>query len=311
MNKQKLIAIALLPLMAFLHFGCSLANDGYPPVEVVSKIDEPDLLKQAQKGIVTLAYGPHLERGANLLDFRLPSNGKSPYPLIVYVHGGGWSSGDKYPFPSVLLHSDGYATASINYRLTGQAKFPAQIIDCKQAIAWLRSNAATLHIDPERIGVWGASAGGHLVALLGTTGDARSPAWAQAAAGTSNKVQAVCDWCGPANLLTIESQSPPDRNLMASITSLLGSPVTQAPELAQEASPVTYAHDGCPPFLIMHGDRDWLVPTAQSKELLAALKEKTADCTLEVVKGGHNFYTAENEYRVRKFFDGALKTKLR
>jgi acetyl esterase/lipase len=248
--------------------------------------------------------------GAHLLDLRLPVTGKPPYPLIIYIHGGGWTSGDKSMFPTVLLHAHGYATASINYRLSPKDKFPAQIVDCKAAVGWLRSHASSLNLDPNRIGVWGASAGGHLAALLGTTGDARAPAWAAPSAGSSNRVDAVCDWCGPTDLITIVSQGGLKNRIIHAVSSLLGAHPWLRPDLAKEASPITYVHKGCPPFLIMHGDQDPLVPPGQSKQLTDALKAHGVDCSWQLIPGAsHNFYSIENEKKVMQFFDRTLKNK--
>jgi acetyl esterase/lipase len=258
--------------------------------------------------MVTLAYDEHHIDYPHLLDFCLPLTGEPPFPLVVYVHGGGWHAGDKSQFPSALLRNAGYATASINYRLSREAPFPAQILDCKQAVAFLRANAKTLGIDPTHIGAWGGSAGGHLVALLGTTGDAKSPSWATTP-GISNSVAAVCDWCGPSDLLSVQAQSSPRRKLSQPVVELLGGTPSERPELAKEASPVTFAHKGCPPFLIMHGTSDDVVPIEQSRELSDALKAKGVDCTYEEVDGDHNFDTIENELRVTRFFDLYLKNQ--
>jgi acetyl esterase/lipase len=298
---------AVIPLMLVILPGCShnIDQESVPVTSISSPLDA-DVVKRAQAGVVTFAYGPERDAEANLLDFRLPTTGKPPYPLIIYIHGGAWLSGDKNAFPSFKLLQGGYATASINYRLTDKAIFPAQIEDCKRAVAWLRSNASLLKVDPNRFGVWGASAGGHLVALLGTTNDAKSPPWATPP-GTSARVQAVCDWCGPSDLLTMAEQSDPRHNVMGAVAKLLGGPPSERQGLAKEASPTTYATKGCPPFLIMHGDKDDLVPILQSKELCDALKKKGADCTFETVDGPHNFYTLEREVRVRQFFDRTFK----
>jgi len=260
---------------------------------------------------LNLRYGPHLANCGNLLDLCLPSLGNPPYPLIVCIHGGGWTAGDKSDCFTGELLASGYATASVNYRLTSFSKFPAQIEDCKTAVSWLRSHAASLNIDPERIGVWGASAGGHLAALLGTTGDIIHPAWAAPKPGClSNKVEAVCDWCGPSDLLTIADQVRRQNEIVRPVCRLLGTAPWLDPDLARQASPVTYAHKGCPPFLIMHGSADPIVPSAQSKELSDCLIKQGVDCTFELIPGGsHNFYNTENARKMVSFFDRTLKKK--
>ncbi len=213
-------------------------------------------------------------------------------------------------FPDNSLLANGYATASINYTLSGQGKFPAAIKDCKTAIAWLHTNGRSINLDPDRIAVWGGSAGGHLAALLGTTGDATAPPWAAPAPGTSNKVAAVCDWCGPANLATIDQQATPNNKITMSVMSFLGAHPLRRPDLAKEASPNIYAHKGCPPFFIVHGDQDLVVPAAQSIELSEDLKKQGVDCTLKIIPGGtHAFYSTAMEKEVIDFFDRTLKIK--
>src|SRR5437868_4772034 len=134
----------------------------------------------------------------NKLDLFVPESADGPLPLIIWVHGGGWQAGSKDGCPPLRGgHTQrGYAVASINYRLSGHAPFPAQIEDCKAAIRWLRAHAKEYNLDPKRFGVWGSSAGGHLVALLGTSGDVKEFD-VGANLDQSSRVQAVCDYFGP------------------------------------------------------------------------------------------------------------------
>lgn len=224
-----------------------------------------------------------------LLDLYLPRNPVRAVPIILYVHGGGWSGLDKgwCPYPMRLLEQD-YAVASINYRLIHQAIFPAQLHDCKAAVRWLRAHAAEYGLDGEHIGAWGDSAGGHLVALLGVTagraeleGDSGTP-------GVSSQVQAVCDWYGPADLTRMHGPlSPFDENDENSIIArLIGGSVARNPDKARAASPTSYAHKDAAPFLIMHGDHDTIVPLSQSIYLYEALLAAGADVRLHVVHGG-------------------------
>jgi acetyl esterase/lipase len=205
--------------------------------------------------------------------------------------------------------SKGFAAASINYRLSQHAKFPAQIDDCKAAIRWLRAHAKHYQLDPNHIGVMDESAGGHLVALLGTTGgkefDAPGPNAKQ-----SDQVQAVCDWFGPTDFL--HWGAPLTGKVEEVVTQLLGGPALTNKEKAAQASPITYVAKGDPPFLIMHGDQDPLVPLAQSEEFADALKKAGVEVTLRVLKGaGHGgpaFTSPENRQLIEEFFVKHLKT---
>ena len=152
----------------------------------------------APPGVKALRDLPYVENGheRQKLDLYLPEKATGPLPVVVWIHGGGWQAGNKDHCRALPFVSKGFAAASINYRLSQHAKFPAQIDDCKAAIRWLRAHASQYQLDPNHIGVWGESAGGHLVALLGTTGGKEfSPPGPNAK--QSDKVQAVCDWYGP------------------------------------------------------------------------------------------------------------------
>jgi acetyl esterase/lipase len=210
-------------------------------------------------------------------------------------------------FPAFLLPTKGYAVASINYRLSEDAVFPAQIDDCRAAIDWLISKSKLYGLDQSRIGVWGGSAGAHLAALLGL-------GYGENTTSTNNrKVKAVCDWCGPTDLTTICHQYPDgascDEGKMRSmITRLLGMAPEDCPHLARQASPSTYIDSSAPPFLIMHGDKDPTVPLVQSKIFSQRLIARGVDCSFVVVHGGkHDFYSFEMEKQVVQFFDKSLK----
>jgi len=138
------------------------------------------------------------------LDLYLPSNPIRSVPLIIYIHGGGWRGLDKSwcPYPMRFLTLE-YAVASINYRLAPDATFPAQLHDCKAAVRWLRAHAEDFHFLGDRIGVWGDSAGGHLAAMLGVTGKRPELEGNCGTPGVSSQVQAVCDWFGPTDLVSI------------------------------------------------------------------------------------------------------------
>lgn len=223
------------------------------------------------------------------LDLYLPE-GEGPFPLIIWVHGGAWLAGDKANPPALRYLAQGYAVASINYRLSQHAPFPAQIEDCKAAVRWLRANAAIHRIDSERFAAWGPSAGGHLVALLGTTGDT-----AQFDVGEhleqSSAVQAVVDWFGPTDFLQMNPQAGDlgamDHDAADSPESrLIGGPIRDNPDKVLRASPLHYVNHGDAPFLIVHGDRDPLVAHGQSGLLEAALKQAHVPVEFYTVEGG-------------------------
>jgi acetyl esterase/lipase len=239
-------------------------------------------------------------------------------PLIVFIHGGGWIGGNKDHCPAVNFCKDGFVVASINYRLSSEAPFPAQIEDCKAAIRWLRAHAKNYNIDVNRVGVWGASAGGHLAALVGTTGDIKDFDKGDNL-DQSSAVQAVCDWYGPTDLLQMIPQAEAAHSPEAKsykdphsiLAKFLGGLPDAKPQVAKAANPITYISKSDPPFLIMHGDQDQLVPLGQSLLLLDGLKAAGIDATLEVVKGrGHgdlNVNGLDATNRVRQFFIDRLK----
>lgn len=248
------------------------------------------------------------------LDLYVPAKGAG-FPLVVWVHGGAWLAGNKDNTKATWLLDQGYAVASINYRLSLHAQFPAQIEDCKAAIRWLRINAARYGYDPERIGVWGASAGGHLVALLGVTGDTKefdtggNP-------GVSSRVQAVCDFFGPTDFSKMDQQTTmPGRSRHDAPDSpeskLIGGPIQENREKVARANPITYVSTGDAPFLILHGDKDNTVPAGQSDLLYEALKKAEVETIYLVIKGaGHGgpaFEAQEMRALVTAFFDKHLK----
>ncbi len=206
----------------------------------------------------------------------------------------------------------GYFCATIEYRLSGEAPWPAQIEDCKCAIRFLRAKADEYGLDPKRIGVWGSSAGGHLVAMLGTAGDQKQFEGKGGWPDQSSRVQAVCDWFGPADLTWAIPREGQGGRAGASnaVVALLGGPGPDLMEKARRASPITYVTPDDPPFLIMHGDQDRLVPISQSEKLRDALKEAKVEVKYQVVEGaGHGFGGPKEVKAVMEFFDANLKAK--
>jgi acetyl esterase/lipase len=235
-------------------------------------------------------------------------------PLIVWIHGGAWLAGNKDRPNGTALLKEGFALASINYRLSKEAIFPAQIEDCKAAIRFLRAKAGEYGVDPARIGVFGSSAGGHLVALLGVAADKKD--WEVGEhLNQSSQVQAVCDWFGPTNISTMGAQSRSDSRLDHDApdspeSKLIGATVPDAPEKAKAASPLTYVTADDTQMLIIHGDVDPVVPVQQSETFHAALEKAGVKSKLHIVKGGghgQGFQVPEVQQAVREFFVGALK----
>jgi acetyl esterase/lipase len=228
-----------------------------------------------------------------LLDLFLPEKGQKPLPLLIWIHGGAWMSGSKDdPSPALRFTADGYAVAQVGYRLSQEAKFPAQIHDCKAAVRWLRANAQKYNLDPNRFAAWGGSAGGHLVTLLGTSGGVAGLEGHVNDLKESSRVQAVVDWFGPTDFLQIgNAESDLQHNAPDSPESkLIGRAVLENKDKAAKASPISYVSKEAPPFLIMHGDRDRTVPFNQSELLYAALKKAGVDVTFVPMKGaGHGF----------------------
>jgi acetyl esterase/lipase len=224
---------------------------------------------------------PYVTNGheRQVLDLYLPKEGAGPFPLVIWIHGGAWKAGNKDGCPPLRggYVQQGYAVASLNYRLSQHAIFPAQIEDCKAAIRWLRAHAAEYGIDPDHFGVIGSSAGGHLSALVGTSGDV-----AKFDVGEnldqSSRVQAVGDYYGPTDFVQMDANALKGTRLIhdepqSPESLVIGGPI-QAPENAakvQAANPVAYVTKDDPPFVIVHGDQDPAVPHHQSELLHAKL----------------------------------------
>jgi acetyl esterase/lipase len=252
---------------------------------------QPSLPPGTQK-LKDLEYGQASGRAMHL-DLYLPQKADKPLPLIIWIHGGAWMAGSKdAPSPALRFVKDGYAVAQVGYRLSQEAKFPAQVHDCKAAVRWLRANAEKYNLDPNKFVAWGASAGGHLVALLGVTGGAAELEGTVNDLKQSSRVQAVIDWFGPTDFLHIgEPESDLKHNASDSPESkLIGGPVLENKDKAAKASPITYVSKDAPPFLIMHGDKDRTVPLDQSERLHQALAKAGVDAKFVRMKdAGHGF----------------------
>jgi acetyl esterase/lipase len=243
------------------------------------------------------------------LDLYLPEKSDSPSPFIVWIHGGAWRKGSKDRCPFAWMTEHAYAVASVQYRLTDKASFPAQIHDCKGAIRWLRAHADDYGYNAEKVGVAGISAGGHLVALLGTSGDVKE---LEGDVGgnleQSSRVQAVLDMCGPSDFLlrlknNPKAVNPPD----SPVAQLLGGPASERQDAAQLASPAHHVSKDDPPLLIYHGTKDPLVSPSQSEHLRTLYLKADLEVTLELIRnGGHvpkEFWDKTRREMALKFFD--------
>jgi acetyl esterase/lipase len=253
------------------------------------------------------------------LDIYVPS-GSGPFPLVIDVHGGGFMMGDKSnPALADQLLAAGYAVASINYRLSGEALAPAQIEDAKAAVRFLRANADKYNLDPNRFAAFGQSAGGNLVALLGTSCGVDAIEGASLGnAGVSSCVQAVVDWFGPIDFLQMDQQfagssCPVTHDAADSPESkLVGAPIQTVPDKVKVMNPITYIDGNEPAFLIQRGSADCNVPPQQSQLLYDALVAKNgpASATITLLEGaghgGAQFETAENVKLVLDFLSKAL-----
>jgi len=225
------------------------------------------------------------------LDLYQPRPRDYPLPLVVFVHGGGFGGGDgrhngtfeDFPGALAALAAQGYVVASVNYRLSGEARFPAALLDVKAAIRWLKSHAAA---DATRVAVWGAGSGGQLAALAGVScGVPALTASDIPADAPSDCVQAVIDWYGPTDIRTAASATGFNATDSDLGTFLGCEPAACPPGLAKLASPLSYVSATSPSFLIAHGGDDPVVPVAQSQALAAALKEKGVPAELVVYPG--------------------------
>jgi acetyl esterase/lipase len=245
------------------------------------------------------------------LDLYLPAS-EEPTPLIVWVHGGAWLGGSKDRTPAARIVDDGYAVASINYRLSQHAIFPAQIEDCKAAVRWLRAHAAEYNLDADKFAAWGASAGGHLAALLGTTGGIEKFDVGENL-GVSSRVQAVVDEYGPTDFLQMDAHRLPDGMKHGGANSpegrLVGGAIEENKEKVAAANPIAYVDAGDAPMLIVHGDKDPLVPHYQSVLLEAALKEAGVPVTFYTVEGGGHggFKDPQVPLLITEFLERQLK----
>ena len=236
------------------------------------------------------------------LDLWVPES-PAPAPLVVWIHGGGWMMGDRRYLPETLrpnqvfdeLLAAGLAVATIDYRHALEAPFPAQLHDAKAAVRWLRAFADELGISTDRIGVMGESAGGHLAAMVGLTAHRPDLEGTHGIVGPSSAVDVVVDWYGPADFSTMPRMQPPPHIAAKLEPAMLVPPEDQLTRGLEGAAladvnPITHVTSEAPPFLLVHGTADWLVPYAQSEQLHAALTEAGVDCELVPVENAQHIF---------------------
>ena len=272
---------------------------------------------------IDIAYANQSQ--AQKVDIYLPEEGDGPYPVILSIHGGAFKSGDKGDGQvNAMLEGlkRGYAVVSVNYRLSGEAIWPAQIQDVKAAIRWIRANSKQYKLNSGKIATWGGSAGGHLSAMAGTSGNVKElEDLSQGNADQSSRVQAVVDWFGPTDFLKMDEQAKESKVANPQVHSIPDSPESQligknlqdAPDLVKAANPETYISKDDPPFFIQHGLNDPLVPYPQSVNFAKKLEQTLGKekVTLELIPGtghgGPNFQTKENIDKVFVFLNKHLK----
>ena len=281
----------------------SVATAPRPKTTTRATTPAPRGVRAGEQTLVDLAYASGSE--AQKLDLYLPARTGTAVPLVILIHGGAFVGGDKGDDAeqAEALRGKGFAVASLNYRLSGEAQFPAGVRDVKAAVRWLRAHAASHGLHPDRFAAWGTSAGGYLATMLGVTGDQRTTLddASLGNAKVSSAVQLVVDLYGPGDFLSMDAQAadpggcadgPQVHDAGDSPESQwLGAPVQSVPALAATSNPMRYLAKAAhlPPFVVAHGNRDCLVPYGQSLQLVAALKKAGASVSFTLVDGaGHS-----------------------
>lgn len=258
---------------------------GCQPGEEVDQL--PDISLTAVELIRDVEYGRVGDRPLLLDIYRPITPIVSPMPAVIWIHGGGWRAGGKFPSRVESLARHGFFGISIEYRLSGEAQFPAAVEDCKCAVRWLRANAQKYNVDPDRIGVWGSSAGGHLSMMVacadGLEGDGGWPEY-------SSRVRAACAYFGPSDFISWYELYESGLSRDTAPIQFLGGTMEEKPEAYWLASPVNHVSADDPPLLLVHGDLDPVVPFEQSEIMCQAYLEAGLEVTLVMVSGaGHGF----------------------
>ena len=288
--------LALL-VIAVACSGTSAAPEAAPPPAVRTPSPQP--------GVVPTHRDLTYADGARTLDLYLPKQG-TPAPVVIWLHGGSWVGGDKTPVAPVLLglRDQGFAVAAVNYRLIGLSAFPAQLQDVKGSIRWLRAHASEYNLDPARIYLVGFSAGGHIASLAGlTSGEASLEGEVGGSLDQSSAVGGVVTYAGPSDIARLAGECSGCEVSPQFLA--LGCSFLLCGERGRAASPLNYVKPGAPPFLLLHGDADRLVPVEQSRLLDAALRAAGVSSRLIVVPGAeHGLLDANAAAATREFLTG-------
>jgi acetyl esterase/lipase len=264
---------------------------------------------------------------AQQLDIYWPAEGNGPFPVILSIHGGAFMAGDKRDLqvnPMLEGLKRGYAVVSINYRMSGEAKFPALVQDAKAAVRWVRANAVEYQFNPEKIAAWGASAGGYLSLMVAVSTDVLE--LEDLSLGNpeqSCELQAVVDWFGPTDFLKMDEQlaelglAPSKAESHSAADSpeslLLGRKITEIPDLVRTANPETYISPAVPPCFIQHGTKDETVPYPQSANFATKAsavlgnEKVTLELIPDALHADSRFESPENVKKVLGFLDQHLK----
>jgi len=249
-----------------------------------------------------LAYGKVADTELNL-DLAMPKTGAGPFPAVVFLHGEGWRAGNRQQMNHFIegMARLGYVGVTVEYRLVPTALFPAQVEDCKAAVRWLRANAKKYRIRPDRIGVVGFSAGGHLASMLGVT---RKEDGFEGVGGNpeqSSRVQAVVSFFGPTDFSARDWPKDLEDEVIAPF---LGGTFADKADSYKRASPVNYVTVDAPPFLFLHGTDDKLIPIDQSRRLSEKLKTVGVPTQMVALEGeGHGFTDANNQKSMQRMLD--------
>lgn len=316
-NVKNLLSLSLMFIVSVIGIAGCGSNDTQSFSETLKKRTE-----SINRKWLDVSYSA--QSSAQKLDLYLPNEGEGPFPVIIYIHGGGFTSGDKaegHVLPLLAGLDRGYAIVSTNYRLSNEAVFPAQIYDIKAAIRFLKANASEYKINPDKIAVWGSSSGGWVAAMMGTSaGVSELEDLSMGNPDQSSAVKAVVDWCGPINLGTMDEQftksgtgSPTYYKADSSASRALGHPLPDVPELVKAANPETYISVDDAAFFIQHGDKDQIVPVEQSIDFAAKLESVLGKdkVTLEILPGAIHGDSAlnksDNITKILDFLDRNLK----